>query len=197
MKKQFTYLAMAALMAMPFMFTSCDEYHYWHDEPWYDEPGYGYDDHGGHGQDNDELDLVLMAQYLHANWVGDLTASYTENGVRHNDKFYMEMSFDQENSQATYGRGQEVSYKNNEFYKTRTFSWSLDNKGNIDLKYDDGVQMRIYYDDLLLSTNMFTGVITGINIEETDEFSFTKATYAKPNGPVADSGIVFGGKAKK
>lgn len=211
MKNFRSYLTISLILAATGLFVSCDEpYTYWDDDYYYGGGshywGPGDDDHGGQGGHDETNDLVLMAQYLHAHWLGNLTAHYKdENGKMVSDQFQVEIEFDQENSQATYGRGNELSYVNGELFKTRPFSWKIDNNGNISMNYDDGVKMNILWDDFELTTNTFVGTMTGVNVDEYDEFDLTKGTYARktdmlnedgtlPKNSASNEGLRFGGK---
>ena len=191
MKKISTYLTLLAMMAIPMTFISCDEhdsYYYW-DEP---EPPYApHEDYSRLSMD----DMVLMAQYLNAHWRGMLTATYQmDNGQWVKDAFDIDWEFDQDAPNATYGRGQEVSYVGGEQHGIRNFSWRIEPSADIRVVFDDGVEMLILYDEMDLTVSMFSGTMQGMNIEETDEFTLSKVMFAQYGPDKGATTKAFGGK---
>lgn len=195
---------MLAIAAVPFAMVSCDDDDYWGYD--YDDPYYywGYDGpdnwhgHGGHhdGDYEESDDLVLMAQFLSAaGWSGQMNSTFTEGGVRVSKHFTVECEFHLSSVGATGGRGTETTWDDQGNEATRTFTWSINERtGDITMNYDDGMQMLVDYDTLYLDNNEFSGTMKGINNDEVDEFSYTKATYAKGEQTQAKT-KVFGGKA--
>ena len=79
MKKIFTLVAAALLVAAPALFTSCDDDPYWYDddEPWwydYDDGGYGWNDnyYNNGGNDNDGSTAYDEAEVLQGEWDGTM-----------------------------------------------------------------------------------------------------------------------------
>ena len=156
---------MLAIAALPALFTSCDDDPW---DPWYNHygPGYGRDYNrpdGGNNYNDDELDIVAMAQTLRGHWTGTTEAkSYDENGIL---------------------RGLQNDYIGDELKYSRRFSWYIDSKTwDIVITYDGGegepaFKMIISYDDLSLDSKTFVGTMVGEG--ETDEFEYERVTYAK------------------
>ncbi|WP_459995016.1 hypothetical protein [Prevotella dentasini] len=158
---------------------------------------------------------ALMANILSgAAWRGNLTMHYKNTAA---ETQYTavgcteELDFDLAATGAAYGRGREVrtgkadgSPDSEDF-----FSWSIDDYGNIIIDFDDaelgqgkGVEMVIYYKDLnYLDDDSFSGIMTSNTqgLLEYDEFSLSRATYAKAKGKKTNpaAGKVFSGKNTK
>lgn len=194
-KTLFSYAVAMTVVAASLILTGCDhdDYRYWDDWHYYDYHPYdGY--HHGDGMMSDD-DMVMMAQYLNAHWSGTLTALYAdEDGNDVEDRFDIDWEFDQESADATHGRGQETTFVGGEEHGVRFFSWSIERDGDISMVYDDGVEMTIVYDEMTLTANQFTGVMEGVNIEETDVFTLSRSSLGR-NAPARNHEVkVFGGK---
>lgn len=144
MKAIHLLMAAATLVAMPALFTSCD------DDPWYDDYDGWYDGYDWHrnnynkdddGDDDDDQgdQLVAEAEALTAEWDGKMV--YTNGTDGNKDTFGANMTFVRNSSTAIKGTGTEVDYlvdeKGNVIdSKTLKFDWSIDeNTGNINIKY--------------------------------------------------------------
>ena len=115
MKKIFTLVAAALLVAAPALFTSCDDDPYWYDddEPWwydYDDGGYGWNDnyYNNGGNDNDGSTAYDEAEVLQGEWDGTMVYTNGDNGQR--SSFYANMTFVRNNSDAIKGTGTEIDY---------------------------------------------------------------------------------------
>lgn len=160
------------------LLTSCDPedwdyrdyYGGWYDDyNWYSDPfDYGTDD------------LTLMAQTLRGQWTGQLRADYiNSDGQRTVVDYDTYMAFDQYDSRSLNGRGTEEDYLDGTLDAQENFSWYIDPRsGNIYIQFDKGREMCIKYSDLSLDNNAFSGTITGQNVDEYDDFSFQRTTYA-------------------
>lgn len=142
--KKFTFMMVAAaMMAVPALFTSCD------DDPWYDDY-YDYPDyywgHGGRGgyddyddDDNQGATVQDEAAALQGEWDGSMSYSDASNGEVSN--FYANMTFVLNSANATKGTGTEIDYTldgNNNVADQQTlkFNWSIDeSNGNINIEY--------------------------------------------------------------
>lgn len=160
MKKIFTLIATAMLVASPAFFTSCDDDpwdddYYWYGDqtPWwfgYDNSGWGWNDdtynnggyNGGGYTDNQGNTVLDEAEVLNGEWDGTMTYTYGDNGQK--SQFYANMTFVQNNSNAIKGTGTEVDYTldtNGNISDTQTlkFNWYIDeNTGDIYIHYLTG-----------------------------------------------------------
>lgn len=138
MKKLLHILALAAVVAMPFSMTSCE------DHPWdeYDKWGWvdNYDSWGWDNNYDDQYDsnnstLVQMVQTLCGGWTGTMTYSEVlDNGTRENSQFYTDMEFYQYGTSANSLSGHGVEY-----------DYTLDDNGNI--KEDQTLRFTWYLDE--------------------------------------------------
>lgn len=137
MKKIFTLVAAALLVAAPALFTSCDDDPYWYDdEPWwydYDDGGYGWNDnyYNNGGNDNDGSTAYDEAEVLQGEWDGTMVYTNGDNGQR--SSFYANMTFVRNNSDAIKGTGTEIDY-------------TLDSNGKIDHQ-NDPLKFNWYIDE--------------------------------------------------
>lgn len=142
MKAIHLLLATATLVAMPALFTSCD------DDPWYDDYDGWYDGYDWHHDNYDNNDddgddqgdqLVAEAEALTAEWDGKMV--YTNGTDGHKDTFGANMTFVRNSSTAIKGTGTEIDYTTDANGKvtdsqTLKFDWSIDEStGNINIKY--------------------------------------------------------------
>lgn len=183
-------MAVAAIAAMPMLFTSCDDDpDYWYDD-WYDGWTWG-DDYNNRPDDNvDNQDFfVAMAQTLNGQWRGDLKAyQVDEHGVAVDSIYYStDIEFVQYNSTAISGTGTQYDYnpQTNEKEMQRDFTWYIDPKtGDIYLTYKEVHEggsttdyvMRIAYNDLNLNDRTFTGYLWSSDGDEVDDFWFNRYT---------------------
>ena len=181
-------MAVAAIAAMPMLFTSCDDDpDYWYDD-WYDGWTWG-DDYNNRPDDNvDNQDFfVAMAQTLNGQWRGDLKAyQVDEHGVAVDSIYYStDIEFVQYNSTAISGTGTQYDYnpQTNEKEMQRDFTWYIDPKtGDIYLTYKEVHEggsttdyvMRIAYIDLNLNDRTFTGYLWSSDGDEVDDFWFDR-----------------------
>ena len=191
--KRISYtLSMLLLMAVPTLFTSCD------DEPPYDPYDYysnyygdWYDDYDWY---NDNFDygtaqLTAMAQCLRGHWGGTLTNVYTDdNGERQAVNMNVQFEFDQYDASSLNGRGQEIDYVGDKSQELR-FSWYIDPRtGNINIKYDKSgytfvldAKNNTQDSGFSLDKNAFNGVMEGVNNDELVYFDCTRNTLSAQN----------------
>ena len=136
------FLAVALLVALPAMFTSCD------DDPWYDDDCWGWNDdyynNGGYYNNDDDNGSTLLdeADVLSGEWDGTMT--YTNGDDGQQSQFYANMTFVRNNSNAIKGTGTEIDYtldSNNQVanQQTQKFNWYIDEStGDIHIKYLTG-----------------------------------------------------------
>lgn len=124
MKKNLILMAAAIMMAVPTLFTSCDDdpwNWYGNDEPWwydYDGSNWGWNDNDyNQGGDNSGSSMIDEAEVLQGEWDGKMT--YTNGDTGEQSSFYANMTFVRNNSNAIKGTGTEIDY-------------TLDSKGNVD-----------------------------------------------------------------
>jgi len=193
-------MAVAAIAAMPMLFTSCDDDpDYWYDD-WYDGWTWG-DDYNNRPDDNvDNQDFfVAMAQTLNGQWRGDLKAyQVDEHGVAVDSIYYStDIEFVQYNSTAISGTGTQYDYNphTNEKELQRDFTWYIDPKtGDIYITYKKVHEggsttdyvMRIAYNDLNLNDRTFTGYLWSSDGDEVDDFWFNR--YNVNNAKAATRG---------
>ena len=193
-------MAVAAIAAMPMLFTSCDDDpDYWYDD-WYDGWTWG-DDYNNRPDDNvDNQDFfVAMAQTLNGQWRGDLKAyQVDEHGVAVDSIYYStDIEFVQYNSTAISGTGTQYDYNphTNEKELQRDFTWYIDPKtGDIYITYKKVHEggsttdyvMRVAYDDLNLNDRTFTGYLWSSDGAEVDDFWFNR--YNVNNAKAATRG---------
>lgn len=180
-------MAVAAIAAMPMLFTSCD-----------DDPDYWYDDwtwgnNYNNRPDDDDVDnqdfFVAIAQTLNGQWRGDLKAyQVDEHGVAVDSIYYStDIEFVQYNNTAISGTGTQYDYnpQANEKEMQRDFTWYIDPKtGDIYITYKNVHEggsttdyvMRIAYNDLNLNDRTFTGYLWSSDGEEVDDFWFDRYT---------------------
>jgi hypothetical protein len=161
MKKIFTLVAAALLVAAPALFTSCDDdpwYWYGDDTPWW----YGYDD-GGYGWNNDYYDnggdnsdegtsVYDEAEVLQGQWDGSMVYTNGDNGQQ--NSFYANMTFVRNNSNAIKGTGIEIDYtldsngKIDQQNDPLMFNWYIDEQtGDIYIKYTNTQNQATYVMD--------------------------------------------------
>lgn len=159
-----------------------------------------------------EQNQVTMAQILSTGaWQGNMTLHWKADGATtySSATCTAEYDFDLSATGAKGGRGQEHrwNFSDDSEESTTQFTWSVDGYGNIILDFDSdegqgkGIEMIVYYSDLdILSddTNEFTGTMTSNTdgLDEYDDFSFTRVTYAKGalGQQTASTGKSFAGK---
>jgi hypothetical protein len=170
-----------------------------------------YENYGGYGDYYYEADYkdfinaldkvyqenqVAMASIISsAAWSGKMTIHWRDNS---NQSYSTtdgtaEYDFDLSQSGGVSGRGLEKrgAFSDGSAAKNTAFNWKVDGFGNIILDFDSeagqgqGVEMVIYYADLNLneSSGIFAGTMTSNTkgLDEYDDFSFNKVTYAKSN----------------
>ena len=190
-------MAVAAIAAMPMLFTSCD------DDPdyWYD--GWTWGDDYNNRPDDDDVNnqdfFVAMAQTLNGKWRGDMRAyKVNEQGVAVDSIDYStDIEFVQYNSTAISGTGTQYDYnpQTNEKKLQRDFTWYIDPKtGDIYITYKEVHEggsttdyvMRVAYDDLNLNDRTFTGYLWSSDGAEVDDFWFNR--YNVNNAKAATRG---------
>lgn len=191
MKRFYSLLVAALLVAAPLALTSCGD-----DAPdWW-----GYDWDWGQNYNNrpddenvDEQDFwIAMAQTLAGQWRGDMRAYQLDdkgNAVDSID-YSTDIEFKQANSKAVYGTGTQWDYdvanKSDKPDFTREFNWNINTtNGEITLLYTkDNYAMTINYNDLNLNQRTFTGWLYATDGSEVDDFWFDRYTgNAKAAGP--------------
>jgi len=173
---------LAAVMALSFTMTSCDDdpwdyYDYY--EGWYDDYDW-YDDSFDYGT----AQLNAMAQTLRGHWEGTMRNEYTNDmGEREYVDMYVYFEFDQYNNKSLNGRGREIDYLGNDSQELR-FSWYIDPRtGDIRIRYDgSNYTFVLDYDantprsGFSLSDNYFNGVMEGVNNTELIFFDCERTT---------------------
>lgn len=177
-------MAVAAIAAMPMLFTSCD------DDPdyWYEDE-FRRDDYNNQSDDDSQDPLLAMAQTLNGQWRGSMRAyGLDEQGVAVDSIDYStDIEFKQYNSSAISGTGMQYDYnpQTGEKKFQRDFTWYIDPKtGDIYLTYKEVHEggttsdyvMRIAYDDLNLDKRSFTGYLWSSDGKEVDDFWFDRYT---------------------
>ena len=186
MKKIFTFVAAALLMAVPALFTSCD------DDPWYDDWGW-HDDYWDNGDNYDDNDnnsgntLQDEAEVLQGEWEGKMAYTNSSNGQV--DNFYANMTFVRNDSYSIKGTGTEMDYVLKEDgtpdynnINTLKFDWYISNNGNIHIKYLTTNQTEFVLDasattygfTLDEKTGAFNGYMLGTNTKDQIEFDFKR-----------------------
>lgn len=190
MKKIFTLVATALLVAAPALFTSCDDDPWYDDGPWYGDNTpwwYGYDD-GGYGWNDNYYDndgnssqegttVYDEAEILQGEWDGKMT--YTNGDTGEKSSFYANMTFVRNNSNAIKGTGIEIDYtldsngKIDQQNDPLMFNWYIDEQtGNIYIKYTNTQNQSTYVMDksatqhgfwLDEKTGTFGGYMLGTN----------------------------------
>lgn len=148
-------MAAIVLMSAPAFLASCD------DDPWYDKgpgmmipgdggPGDGGRQDGGDGQQGDDggnesTGAQGEAEVLQGEWDGTMEYFYSDGGET--SKFYANMTFVRNSSDAVKGTGTEIDYTLDSLgvvadTQTLKFNWSIDEtNGNITIQYltDNGL----------------------------------------------------------
>lgn len=236
--KNFKFMmAVALIMAAPALLTSCDDDPW--DEPWYydeygddgpwwwgyDNGGWGWNDNtwnnGGYyngGDDDNQGNTVLdEAEVLEGEWDG--TMSYTNGDNGNVDKFYANMTFVRNNSNAIKGTGTEVDYtlnSNNQVddQQTLKFNWYIDEKtGDIHIHYltssNSTFVMDIsagYRGFQLVENELFEGYMLGTNnkdmiyinlkpVQNNEAKKLTRASATRSFGSAGIKGIKGGMEA--
>ena len=187
MKQLKSYRVWIVLGLLALTIVGCDNY----TDEWY--PG----NHHGYYYDDDYVsdDMLAMAEYIEGQWSGTLIAKYTEGGIAYADSFYVDYTFQRSKNQAS-GIGTEYTFTlAEEPYKTRKFTWYINQDGHVYIDFADHVSMVIYYDDFRLDRSRFWGTMTAIKgVQEYDEFDLTyQSAHAKSNRQ--GNGRSYGGKA--
>lgn len=182
MKKNFILMAAAIMMAVPTLFTSCDDdpWNRYDNEPWwydYDNGNWGwndnYYDNGGNG--NEGSSVNDEAEVLQGEWDGKMV--YTNGDTGEQSSFYANMTFVRNNSNAIKGTGTEIDYtldSNGNVDKQNSplkFNWYIDEKtGDIYIKYLTQNKTTFVMDASakehgfwLEENNCFTGYMIGTN----------------------------------
>lgn len=149
MKKVYSLLTMAVIVAMSLTMASCDGDDYWYDPyGWYDH----YDDWGWSNNDwnngwqggSQNSYLVAEARLLTGEWYGPVTYSVLSNDgqSRETYEFYADMKFFQYaySRDALSGEGTEEDYVYNDDGSVADqqhleFSWYIDDNSDIYIKY--------------------------------------------------------------
>ena len=191
MKKIFTFMAAAMIMAASALFTSCDDDPWWDDhQPWYGEDvpwwygyyngGYNwnndYYDNGGNN-DNDGTSVYDEAKVLQGEWEGTMVYTNGNNGQQ--NSFYANMTFVRNNSNAIKGTGTEIDYTLNSSGKIAEqndplkFNWYIDGQtGDIYIKYTNTKNKAVFVMDasskqhgfyLDENARIFSGYMLGTN----------------------------------
>lgn len=132
-------LVILALLAFPFVLTSCDDDDPWHygDDPW---------SWGGSGGDDNGNTADQMVSILSGRWQGNMMYTYTDESVRPGqpnrvtEKYAVEMTFYRREDDRERYAGQGVEVDRNEQGDTQalSFTWWIDTQnGDIYLKYSD------------------------------------------------------------
>ena len=104
MKKNLILMAAAIMMAVPMLFTSCDDdpwYWYGNDEPWwydYDDGNWGWNDNNYNQGDDSGSSVIDEAEVLQGEWDGKMV--YTNGDTGEQSSFYANMTFVRNNSNA-------------------------------------------------------------------------------------------------
>lgn len=174
----------------------------WFDQYYGYASDYDYQDFLDAVDDEIYASQVLMSSYLNGFWQGTLVMNYKdESGNSQSDTCNVTWDFELASGEKTSGRGQEIRYFTDE-NDTTNFSWQVNNEGGIEMSFDNGsddpINMLVAYNTLdLLSTTEFIGTLVGVNIDETDDFSLTKVSYAKSMTRSEAGGKVFKGRTDK
>lgn len=221
MKKLTHMMAVAAMAALPFALTSCD------DAPWYDGPhddwgwvdnydGWGWNGNYDNQYDSNNNQLVKMAQTLCGEWDG--TMQYSEvlsDGSRQTSEFRADMEFYQYGStgNSLSGQGTEVDYVcdangNVTDSQTLKFSWYIDEQtGNIYIRYknsgttfvlDQGSRTYSFHlgPEQGYQNDTFYGYMIGTNTDDViyiDLERVNTTSYAKAVGKtMTPTGSTFG-----
>lgn len=132
-------LVILALLAFPFVLTSCDDDAPWHyaDDPWY---------WGGSGGDDNGNTADQMVSLLSGRWQGNMMYTYTSENARPGqanrvtEKYAVDMTFYRSEDERERYAGQGVEVDRNEQGDTQVlnFTWWIDTQnGDIYLKYSD------------------------------------------------------------
>ncbi len=140
---------------------------------------------------------VLMADYLCTSaWQGPMKVTYVDkDNLTKEYTCTVEYDFDRDNKDAVKGRGKEtrVNFSDGSADSEASFSWEVDNYGNIIFTFDDGYQMVLYYSDLSnLNNSKFEGIISSNTEGYNERYTIVlqHVTYAKPGmlkSPKADA----------
>lgn len=199
MRKITKFLALAAIAALPFAFTSCDDDDYWYDDygdgPWwyrYDDGGYSWNDNDyNRGDNNDQLTIVDEAQVLNGEWRGQMI--YRSSDQANPDQFNADMIFTQNSTKSTKGTGTEYDYYLNQDGSIAAdtllrFNWYIEDNGDIYVKYGSGATFVMDIDadthgfTLDEDKGVFYGYMIGTNNNDLIQFDFNRVTSnAKAN----------------
>lgn len=210
MKKYVHILAVAAMAALPFALTSCDDDPYWDgprdDWGWVDGyDNWGWDNNYNDQYDSDNNELVQMAQTLCGEWDGTMTYSEVlSDGSRQTSEFRANMEFYQygTSGNSLSGNGTEVDYvldANNNVSDSQTlkFSWYIDEQtGNIYIRYrnsgttfvlDSGSTMYGFHlgAEQGYDVDTFFGYMIGTNTDDVIYIDLKRqntTSYAKASG---------------
>lgn len=200
MKKITRFLAFAAIAALPFAFTSCDD----DDDYWYGPDGYWWSSYNGgaygwnngyyDGSRDDQTDqTVVEAQTLNGMWNGQMAYTTVEGNQSNTDYFNAQMTFVQNSPTSTKGVGTEYDYYLNQDGTvakdtTLKFNWYIADNGDIYVKYGSGATFVMdisasQHGFLLDGDNgTFAGYMIGTNNNDLIQFNFSRVqSEAKAN----------------
>lgn len=200
MKKITRFLAFAAIAALPFAFTSCDD----DDDYWYGPDGYWWSSYNGgaygwnngyyDGSRDDQTDqTVVEAQTLNGMWNGQIAYTTVEGNQSYTDYFNAQMTFVQNSPTSTKGVGTEYDYYLNQDGTvakdtTLKFNWYIADNGDIYVKYGSGATFVMdisasQHGFLLDGDNgTFAGYMIGTNNDDLIQFNFSRVqSEAKAN----------------
>lgn len=207
--KNFThFLAMAAMVALPFATTSCDDHWDGPHDNWHGGGGYPGGEGGGSGDSGNTL--YDMANVLCGEWYGPVNL-YEEqtDGTFQRYNFDADMVFYTNSTGSSLsGNGIETDYAQAEDGTTEQqqlrFTWRIDqNTGDIYITYTSSnstfvLDYSATQRGFSLSDNEFYGYMIGYNSNDYMVFDFTRASSrAKSStiGSTATTSTVFGAGA--
>lgn len=204
-------MAMVAMAAMTFSFTSCD------DEPWDrpdDGPNDGWYRPGDDG--NDKVTIYDEADALCGEWFGPVKYTYNNgNGGYDVAEFYATMRFSRYNTNSAKGTGTEIDKVYDESgnvkdSQTLTFTWEILSNYDIQITYDDGGTYVLDANasqkgfslgkDDKTGKNVFAGYMIGTGSAEGNEIAFNFEATNKNGTRAAGSsamGNTFGINSEK
>ena len=117
--------------------------------------------------------IVALARLVSGEWKGEAqTAFYNDYGVAERHTFTTQLLFQLFEEGAVNGKGSETDVENGRQVFKMSFTWWIDTKGRLNMKYADGHQMMSVF--FRVDSNTFTGQLVSDDALEKEEFTLMR-----------------------
>ena len=117
--------------------------------------------------------IVSLARLIAGEWKGDAHTVYVNDyGVTERHSFTTQLIFQLFEEGAVNGKGSETDVENGRQVFKMAFTWWVDTKGRLSMKYADGHQMMSVY--FRVDSSTFSGQLVSDDALEKEEFSLVR-----------------------